>query len=266
MSFYDVNGNILLNTDEIDFRQNMEITQSFDIEHSTNYTLIRVFKKKTDGSLQYPFVYAPTGSQAGTKSTLDMNTDDGWFLAINGGLFRSATGIPWGILIENGVVIQQEDTSEQGYKPLTIDSNGDLDYVLGNASASTLVANGIKSAVCGWYPLVVDYESIIDSSQYSSQETYGQRQIIGQFGNGDYAILTLEGRGYDNSTGFSMPDAAELCVNLGMKFAYSLDGGGSTETVLGKKQINTIYENTTGRVVTTYIVFNGKNTFEVPNG
>jgi exopolysaccharide biosynthesis protein len=148
---------------------------------------------------------------------------------------------------------------------LTIDSNGDLGYAARDASGATLVSQGIVSAVCGWAPCIIDYESAIDvlPDAYDDQSN-AQRQIIGQFGNGDYAIVTCEGRDYDHSDGWTMDEARAVCKTLGLKYAFNLDGGGSTETVLGKKQINTIYDGTYGRIVPTFIVFNGTTVFGEP--
>ena len=59
--------------------------------------------------------------------------------------------------------------------------------------------------------------------------------------------------------------AQTVCKKLGLKFAYNLDGGGSTETMFCGKHFNTIYENVTGRKVPTFIVFNGGTVFDIPN-
>ena len=37
--------------------------------------------------------------------------------------------------------------------------------------------------------------------------------------------------------------------------AYNLDGGGSTEVMIGYKHLNHIYEDSKGRAVTNFIVF-----------
>lgn len=50
-------------------------------------------------------------------------------------------------------------------------------------------------------------------------------------------------------------DLAQIFVDHGVKFAYSLDGGGSAETVIGNRKLNPIYEGTTGRRVPTVITF-----------
>ena len=58
-----------------------------------------------------------------------------------------------------------------------------------------------------------------------------------------------------NEAGISYADMAQLLVDKGVKFAYSLDGGGSAETVIGTKQISPIYEGSSGRSVPTVITF-----------
>ena len=261
MNIYDYQGNEVLNESLQNFIDNIDVDYAFDEDTNANYTVIRVYKKKLDGSLQYPFVYAPNGAGAGTKSTLDMITDDGWMLAINAGVFNTSNNKPDGVVVQNGVIVQDSIASiHTGARPLTIDSNGDLSYVSAETTGSQIVANGIVSAVCGFRPIIVDYEAFAESTD----QTNAQRQIIGQFGNGDYAIVTCEGRNFDHSDGWTLTEAVAVCKKIGLKFAYNLDGGGSTETVLGKKQLNTIYENATGRIVPTFIVFNGKSTFEIP--
>lgn len=269
MAIYDINGNIISDagTPVDEFINNTDIDYAFDSASNANYTCIRIYKRKIDGSLQYPFVYAPNGTGGGTKSTYDMTAVDGWCLAINSGIF-SSNYAPNGMLIQNGVVLQNtQSTIHPQCKPLTIDSNGDLSYAEYDANANTLVSNGIISAVCGFMPIIIDYDAV-PQSEWNSVSHYtqnAQRQIIGQFGNGDYAIVTSEGRGYDNSDGWTIAEAQAVCQKIGLKFAYNLDGGGSTETMLGLKPLNTIYEGTTGRIVPTFIVFNGTNTFAVPN-
>lgn len=249
------------------FLNNIDIDYGFDFETNANYTVIRIYKNKIDGTKQYPFVYAPNGINAGTMSTYDLSIKENWFLAINSGIFNTTTLKPDGLVIQNGAIIQNGPSIiHQGCKPLTINNNGDLSYAETNVDASVLINQGIVSAVAGFMPIIIDYQAI-PSNQWNSIEHYtqnAQRQIIGQFGNGDYAIVTCEGRNFQNSDGWTIAEAQNVCQKLGLKFAYNLDGGGSTETMLGKKHFNTIYERVTGRIVPTFIVFNGKDTFSKP--
>lgn len=242
------------------FRQNMALDYGYDAETGTSYTAIRVYKTKTDGSLQYPFVFAPNGSGTPILSGLGVATNYGFPLTINAGC-GGTFGSPNGTLIQNGVVIQQGPTEQHPTAlPLTIDNNGDLWYADADADAETMVESGIVSAVCGFMPIIRDYEAVPNTEWPSGIDHYtqqAQRQIIGQYANGDYAIITCEGRGFANSPGWTIAQAQSICISLGLKFAYNLDGGGSTSVVIGKKQLNLIYEGATGRKVPAFIVFNG---------
>lgn len=250
------NGNTLTG-----FISNTDVDYAYDAETGVNYTVIRVYRDKIDGSKQFPFVY-----HASRKSTYELVMEHGFFLAINAGVFNTTTGAADGIVIQNGAVVKDgESTTHPQCLPLTIDADGNLSYASYNASAEELVANGIVSAVTGFMPIIIDYQEYTQSN-WNSVSHYtenAQRQIIGQFGNGDYAIVTCEGRNYQNSDGWTIAEAQSICKKIGLKFAYNLDGGGSTETMLGYKHLNSIYDGTTGRRVPTFIVFTGTTSIDV---
>lgn len=256
---YDVEGNLIYQSGVVPWIDEVTIQKLRDATSNTNYYVVRVPQTRSDGTKQYPFVYAPNGSGAGTQSTLDMNLEKGFEMAINAGIFYSGN-LPIGVVIENGDLIQQGNTTAYA---LTVSNTGVLNYAEPNADGQTLINSGIVSAVVGFCPIVVNHVGV-DLTVYQVVTNYNQsaqRQIIGQYDNGDYCIITGEGRNFDNSTGFTIPQAINVCLELGLKFAYNLDGGGSTETVIGDEQLNVIYEGTTGRVVPTYIVFNGTDRF-----
>lgn len=260
MQVYDINGSVIVGNQE-KFCNNISIKYAFDETSHTNYTVFRINKKRIDGSLQFPFV---RWEQQRTTA-INLAISEGWLYVSNG-------GVGTGLLIENSVVIQDDSLPvEVGALPLSIDRNGDLGYLEADTigKGQTYVDQGIVSAVCGFFPVIVNYENFEYPTDIPETDTetwqHAQRQIIGQFGNGDYLLIVSEGRGYDNSVGFTMADVQRICKDLGVKFAYNLDGGGSTQTVIGKRNINTIYEGTSGRLRTTFIVFNGTNKFEVPN-
>lgn len=247
-----------------EFLDNIDVDYAYDSATGANYTVIRVYKNKLDGTKQYPFAVVPDVNEI-KYSTLDFMEkfadDNGYLLAINSGLGSPATHQIDGIVVQNGVVVYNTPAVyHAGSMPLTIDVNGDLSYASSDVDANELVANGVVSALCGFCPIIVDYNTVnpptVSNVTHFTQNA--QRQIIGQFGNGDYAIVTCEGRDFDNSDGWTIAEAQTICKKLGLKFAYNLDGGGSTQTVIGKKQLNTIYENEKGRKLPSFIVFNGK--------
>ena len=268
---YDVAGNLIFRADN--WEDEITIQKVYNATANTNYYLIRIPQTRANGEKQYPFIFAPNGSGAATMSTLTMmRTYDAFKLGMNAGFFdafQQQTQRPFGITVQNTALVREDLTHDVNQYTLVIDSNGKLDYMDTLASGLTaddVLETGAVSACLGMVPLVIDGEpSDVESSQWTTTAE-AQRQIIGQYSNGDYAIITAEGRDFDNSDGFTVAECRDLCVSLGLEFAMMLDGGGSTETVIGQNQINQIYEGTTGRIVPTYIVFNGTKYFKSYKG
>lgn len=243
-------------------QKNYTLEHLHDVNTNTNYSLIRVFKTKLDGSMQYPFVFAPNADGTPTKSALETALDDDFIITFNAAMGASWKG-PDGLLIQNGEVIQYGPTIHHpDCKPLTIDGSGNLSYAPIDADGDTLIQSGIVSAVCGFMPIIENYKAI-PANEWNNIDHYteqAQRQVMGQFGNGDYGIITCEGRGFDNSPGWTVAQTQTICTKHGLKFAYFFDGGGSVGTVINKKQLNIIYENEKGRRIPACIVFTGSTT------
>jgi hypothetical protein len=239
----------------IRFRGNITIDFIWDVATSTRYSIIRIFKDTLEGSTLVPRVDCVRRNYSDSYSAKELAAYKGYDLVINCGLGNLIDGDVEGVLIQDGVVMNNElPISHIGVMPLTVDGNGQLGYAAADADADTLVANGIVNAFCGFAPLVVDYVAFDGSSAYQSVPHYNdgaQRQIIGQYDNGDYALISCEGRGNANSVGWTIPQAQEICIRHGLKFAYNCDGGKSTQTVIGAKQLATWYN----RKICTYLYF-----------
>lgn len=257
---YDVYGNELAVGGRSDFAENMELDYAYDAATNVNYTVLRIFQTKRDGTKQYPFVRYP-----GFKSISAFMASEGWEVAINAGLGWS-NAID-GVAIENGVVKNNTPADHHaGSIPLTIDANGNLGTAAADATGTSLAGNGIVSATCGFCPIIENYTpnaSFPTVSNVSHFNADAQRTIIGQFGNGDYALITCAGRTNDNSDGWKLTEAQTVCQRLGLKFAYNLDGGKSTSMYLRKHPVYDFMAGTT-RIVPSFIVFNGTSTFSIP--
>lgn len=262
---YDVNGNIVHGSWFSEVTVNKYRYEST----GTNYYLVRIPQTRPNGQKQYPYVLCPVGTSSATQSALDVADSGEYYAVMNAGVFNTSTNAIDGITIEDSTVILNtptavHPTNPQGARPLTIDSDGELSYAEYNSDADDLVADGVVSCISGFMPIVVDGVAKTDWinlwSTWATQDA--QRQVIGQYANGDYAVVTCEGRDFDDSTGMTVLQVADLCISLGIEFAYMLDGGGSTETVIGGEQLNVIYEGSTGRKVPSFIVFNGTDKFQ----
>lgn len=148
MGIYNIDGKSLI--EENDFFMGISLYSGY--YNGTQYTVIRVPKLRTDGKKQYPFVRQPTAT--GTVSAYDLAVNEGWYLTINGGIGQ-------GMVIQNGICLVDESAEyHRGAMPLSIDSNGDLGYLESDTAGKSeeYISSGIVSVVCGFFPLIVDYE------------------------------------------------------------------------------------------------------------
>ena len=239
--------------------------------NDTCYCLIRIPKFTVDGKPILPRVALTSadGSLNGKKcSALDYARRENPIFTLNAGLFNTSTMVPKGQTIISGVPITDTPmTDDMGAAisdaecyPLCIDKNGDLSAPYGRTvTAGQMIAGGVVSAVTGWGQLIANF-SQCPVNKFNEIVHPGKyiRQVIGQYDNGDYLVCTVDASRNGkaaNDAGMTYDSLAALLMARGVKFAYSLDGGGSAETVLGLRQINPIYEGSAGRAVPTVIRF-----------
>ena len=236
-----------------------------------SYVYCRIPKVLNDGRTLMPKLKLTStdGSLDGAKrSTLEYARNNNSIFVLNAGLFDMATNKPIGQTIIDGVSVVNaphpqgangETISDTECYPLCIDANGNLSAPYDkNVDTADMIDDGVVQATSGWGKLIENFEitqadidaEIVHPGKYI-------RQAIGQYQNGDYCVCTVDmTRGpVKNEAGLTYEALAQIFVDHGVKFAYSLDGGGSAETVIGNRQLNPIYEGTAGRAVPTVISF-----------
>lgn len=254
--------------------------------NGSSYYFVRIPQYDLAGKKVTPKVAITSvnGSLDGAKvSALDFARREKTAFCVNASLFNTQTIKPEGQLIINGVDKTTYKTDSSGNKyawmdsdmgtaisntecyPLCIDKNGKLSTPYTNRKAvaaqpAALIAAGYKYAVTAWGTIIDNYKSTTtdtwDEIVHKNKKVV--RQVIGQFQNGDYFVCSFDGiKGsvIANEAGMDYDTIAAFLVSRGVRFAYSLDGGGSCETVLRDRQINPIFEGTTGRKVPSVIYF-----------
>ncbi len=246
------------------------INVEYGREKGASYVFARIPKTTNEGKNLRPKLRLTSldGSVDGSKvSALNFAKRNNSIFTMNAGLFNTNNLQPVGQTIIDGVSYVNtpmvddmgSPISEQECYPLCIDANGNLSAPYArNVDTSMMIDDGVIYAVTGWGKVVDNFKPCPDTvdNEIVHAETY-IRQVIGQFQNGDYFVCTVDkSRGsVENEAGMTYADLAQLLVDKGVKFAYSLDGGGSAETVIGVRQLNPIYEGTVGRAVPTVITF-----------
>lgn len=234
----------------------------------TGYYLIRIPRYSVDGKRIVPKVALTAGEDGTPVSALTYAARENTVFVMNAGLFNTSTMVPQGQTVIGGESVTNSPmTDDMGTAisdaecyPLCIDAQGNLSSSYGSSvDTADMISDGVKYAVTGWGQILDNYakaatdkfNEIVHSGKYI-------RQCIGQYNNGDYMVCTVDmaRNGLaENDGGMTYDTLAALLISKGVKYAYSLDGGGSCETVIGKRQINPIYEGTAGRAVPTVIRF-----------
>lgn len=254
-----------------------EVSQSLYIEYGrcdgATYNFIRIPKVSNNGNTIKPVISLTSDDKSlnGAKcSALTYSKKHNLQFVINAGLFDVVNMIPVGQTIIDGVSITNTPMADDNGTPISdtecyplcIDANGNLSTPYARSvDTATMIADGVKYAITGWGKLVDNFEiaqTDIDAEIVHKGKNYS-RQCIGQFENGDYCVLTVWAGAYDtnyqNEAGMTYEECAQILVDHGVKFAYSLDGGGSAETVIKKRQINPLYNGVNGRSVPSVIYF-----------
>lgn len=251
-----------------------EAIASINVEHGrtngASYVFVRIPKSTNRGTpirAKVRLTSASGTADGNNRSALTYAQQVGTIFVMNAGLFNTSTRVPVGQTIIDGVSITNTPmTDDMGAPisdvecyPLCIDGNGDLSAPYDRSvDTADMITDGVAYAVTGWGKIVEDFVACPDTVE--NEIVHGGtyiRQAIGQFQNGDYFVCTVDqSRGtVENEAGITYEDLANFLISKGVKFAYSLDGGGSAETVIGVRQLNPIYEGTVGRAVPTVITF-----------
>ena len=257
-----------------DGMEKLNAVASISVEYGryegASYYLARIPRYTIDGRRIKPKVALTSadGSLDGAKvSALTFAKRENTIFAVNAGLFDMNTVTPQGQTIIDGVSVTNTPmTDDMGTAisddecyPLCINTDGDLSAPYERSvDTADMLSDRVIYAVTAWGQFIENFAKS-DSSKYNEIVHVGKyiRQSIGQFQNGDYFVCTADAtRGsIENEAGMTYDTLAELLISKGVKFAYSLDGGGSAETVIGNRQINPIFEGTAGRAVPTVIYF-----------
>lgn len=191
------------------------------------------------------------------ETTLEAVKRTGALLGINGGGFYTEMreGKPYSVHIGNVVINGKLITPFNAYP-------GNLCFAGVNRSGG--VIGGIMSkkeqlmALNPWQGVsfipVLIKGGAIHPIPAEWAKTNQPRTILGEYANGDLIMIVVDGRQADWSSGVTLERLIEKLVELGVKEAYNLDGGGSSAFVYGGKVLNKPSDGKLRPVVTNIVV------------
>ena len=214
-----------------------EVSYSKHIDNITGsvYHVVKIPNKDDNGNL----IKLKRGiSDAPAESARNYSSKNNHTFTANASTFKANYELQ-GKQIQDGNIISNNPTGSR--YTLGIKDDNTLVSYDSSVSATTILSDGITTALTGFYPIMENgiktSENIYSETPHTLQKE--PRQVIAQMPNKDLIFLTVEGRKI-NSPGFSFDDIFRVCQGLGATFAYCLDGGGSTQSVLRGSLINNI--------------------------
>ncbi len=209
--------------------------RNYDRESNTYYYLIRIKHQDKKGNL-IKLKHAHSPEESG-QTVRDFALKTNCKLAFNASTQRIVEGgiRPNGIQIIDGSIIQDINTTAY---TLGIKDNNMLLAYHPSVAAIEILEDGTNNALTAFGPLIEDYVAVSDDV-LGIRGNYIQkhpRQVIAQLENLDILFLSCGGRGFDGD-GMTARDVIRILLKEGVRFAYMLDGGGSTSTVINGELI-----------------------------
>ncbi|MGM0752492.1 MAG: phosphodiester glycosidase family protein [Bacillota bacterium] len=141
--------------------------------------------------------------------------------AVNADFYNMATGEPTGIVFKDGIGIK--DQLRQGWGFFGMKKSGEA--VIGSNAEYDVVKDELQEAL-GGNAILVKNSQIYQTPQTGADKE--PRTAVGIKADGDVFFVVIDGRQEPYSSGISMPDLAQLMIDLGAVTALNLDGGGSS--------------------------------------
>lgn len=164
--------------------------------------------------------------------------------AMNIGLWDNTNHTPYGPVIQNGV--EETPSYSNSFSPIGIDDDGMVTVYSNGTTASQMISAGIKYGCCAYDELIHNNVVVYDTTDEAWTTTLYQHQIFAQLTNGDYVILTCDGKDYeDQDVGMTYEMLANVLMAKynNIRTAYACDGGGSVSTVVNHEFINVPSDN-----------------------
>lgn len=216
------------------------VKKLWDEESETTYYLTRINHKDEHGDILRLRVEATKVDSGETIPQFATRLGNP-MIATNASTVLSNKA-PWpktstGILIKDGKILGERDTK---FFTLGVKRNNELVAYPPGTTAREIIKDGAQNAITAFTPIIRDYLTVPDSiiGLEAHHLEKHPRQVIAQFGNKDILYLSCGGRGFDGA-GMTISDVERILKALKeeVKFAYNLDGGGSTTTVLYGNQL-----------------------------
>jgi exopolysaccharide biosynthesis protein len=230
-----------------------KVSKHFDGKSKTWYYLTRIYHKDKSGKLLRLRLALTDPSQPMGETASEFASRTNALLVFNASMstiVSESSGkkkrIPSNIQIIDGNIVQKKSHLAPWRYTLGIKDNNELVVYPPDITAQEILDDDTNTALTAFVPLIKDYkpvsDNVLDNYGLKNLSVKNPRQVIAQYDNLDIVFLTCGGRGYGGE-GMTAKDIIRIMKELGVKFAFNLDGGGSISTVVDGKFINWKIDN-----------------------
>lgn len=226
------------------YYQGLEISRHRDSASLTDYYVVRIPHKDENGEIiKLKRGFAKDIENSGfTETARSFSKRHNTTVTVNASIFNTSTFKVSNTQIVDGRVLSTGSTPSRHI--LGIKSDNTLVSYPPGTSPDKIISDGCTNALTAFIPLIVNGTDVDPKiiSDYDPNDTLHPRQVICQFDNKDLMIFTCDGR-LTNNPGMSCKDVVRILKPYGVKFAFMLDGGGSSQTVHKNTLLNRSVDN-----------------------
>lgn len=227
------------------YNDNITVLHKRNEKVSTSYNITVINKEKFDGTKTKVTIAGTSDSNSlgdsNCLNVINFAKKNDYIHVINGGIYLVSTMEADGITIIDGNILKStgvEQFNAEQYV-LGINANGEFKSYI-NETAANILAGGYIYALTGFVPLIENGVNVSESilSVCPHYNVRHPRQIIGTLADGNYFTFCCDGR-INGENGMTLQECIDtITKDLNVVFAFNLDGGGSAQSTVGKKQIN----------------------------
>jgi len=223
----------------------VEITETLDVVNEQNYFVADVYVRDLTHLVG---VFA--NDQVGRNIREEMESvaeRTGSVVLINGDYYGGRSG---GVCARNGMLYLNDELSRD---VCVLYKNGVMEtFSYDEVNIRTELANGAYH-IWNFGPWLIKEDGTARtdfSDGYSDISDNHPRTAIGYIEPGHYLLVVVDGRSA-KADGMTLPELAQLMQSLGCKEAYNMDGGQTSQMMLGTELVNNPFEG--GRKCSDYI-------------
>ena len=235
----DADMEVVNNLKEDDY-YNVKYEKYFDEVSNTEYHITKIpHKDENDNVIKLKRGFANDNFSDGVLETpRNFSNRKNLSFVANASIFNTSTNISQGIQINNSEIIQNSPHN-QNYT-LGIKEDNTLISYPSDVTAQEIINDGCHIGLTGFYPIIENGVKPNYEEYSNTENVQGKfaRQVIGQKNNKDLVFITVQGKNI-KGLGMSFDDLYRICVENDLVTAYSMDGGGSAQTIVRGSLINT---------------------------